>query len=415
MKLTLVQPYYFNIWEALGIGYLGAYCKNQISDIDINFFQAYFDSDDMIVDGCKSSDYVGFSCTSPTFQHGIKLAKRIKEVNPSCKIIFGGNHVSGIPDHIDEKCIDHIVVGEGEKALVKILSKEETDRVVYGYGWELEFYQLPWPDRDLIKNDRTIDLCEKVAGIRSTSFLAHRGCPFRCKYCGEKTISGIRKVRTRSIFDILDEIEFVSKKYQLNFFKFADATFDVSASWVIDFCEQKIRRGIDLPWECMVHANCATEEMIVSLKRANCHQINVGCESGSNRILKKMNKGVTREKIIQVFDWAKQNHLERRSFFILGFPDENYTDIDETSSLISRIAPEVFGATILCPYPGCDLYDHTKFKDVDWSKTDEYSNDFWNTYVFSNSQLKSIQSDLANKYSKELNWHQKQLSGNGHE
>jgi radical SAM superfamily enzyme YgiQ (UPF0313 family) len=410
MKVTLIEPKYFNIWESIGLAYIAAYCKKNFKGaLDVDYFQAYFDDDEEIIRGAKDSDVVGFSCTSPTFGHGLRLARRLKKENPKIRTVFGGFHVSALGDEITDGAIDQIVVGEGEKAFLEIL-EGRTERIVCGES--AEFTELPWPDRDVIRNSRTIELCEKMVGLRITSFQANRVCPFRCRFCAEKTVTGVfnRKtnpVRSRDVVDILDEIEHVAKRYALDRFKFVDATFDTTPEYVIRFCEEKVRRGFGLEWECMIHASTASKEIFPWLKKANCGQINVGCESGSPKILKEMRKGTTVEKIIDVFDWAREAGLERRAFFLLGMPSETKEDILLTEKLVERIRPEVFGVTILCPYPGSDLYDPEKMKEIEWAETDEYSNDFWSTEHFTNSELKAWQKYLTEKFRDSLAWHHK--------
>lgn len=408
MKVTLIQPYYFNIWESIGLAYIGAYCKKKYTGkLELDFFQGYFDKDMDIVEDASKSDVVGFSCTSPTFSHGLRLAEQIKCKNPKTRIVFGGNHVSALKKLIQAPVIDQLVIGEGEQAFLEIL-EGNGDRLIKGRP--VDFSQLPWPDRDLIKNERTIDLCQQMTGKRIASFQANRVCPFHCSYCAEKAMTGIynRKsnpIRSRDVNDLLNEIEFVTQKYKLDAFKFVDATFDTSAEYVISFCKEKIRRNNKLEWECMIHASLASKEMFPWLSKANCRQINVGCESGSSRILKTMKKGVTPEKIINVFDWAKENNIQRRAFFIIGMPEETEEDLRMTEEFAERLMPDVFGVTILCPYPGSDLYDHDSMHSIDWEKTDEYSNDFWRTKHFSNSEMKEWQKRLTEKFRDNLAWH----------
>jgi len=143
------------------------------------------------------------------------------------------------------------------------------------------------------------------------------------------------------------------------------------------------------------------------MKEANCTQINVGCESGSPRILRAMRKGITVDKIIEVFSNAKKYGLSRRAFFNIGMPEEEATDIKLTEKLIEDIAPDVVGVTILCPYPGTGLYDKNKFFDVDWSVTDEYGNDFWRTNNLTNNELKFWQRYLTDRFKENLAWHHK--------
>lgn len=403
MHVTFIQPYYHNIWEALGIAYIGSYCRQHYNgDLSMTFFQGYFDSDDTIVAGCKNTNIVAFSCTSPAITPAKKLAERIKEINPNVKIVVGGWHVTATK--LRPEWADQIVVGEGEKAFLRILEGEDTPIVL---GEKLPFSELPHPDRELIKNYRTVDLCEKMIGKRVLSLQSNRGCPMSCAYCSEVCMTGkfnhtTNPIRSRDPKDVCDELEKLIGIYNLDQFKFVDATFDISEEYVTAFCDEKIRRGITTKWECLVHATFATEKMMQKLREANCTQINVGCESGSPKILRQIRKGVTVEKIQQVFKWAKKYNIGRRAFFILGMPDESLKDIEMTERLADNLDADVIGFTILCPYPGGDFYDPNKHKYIAWDKTDEYGNDFWKSNYLENWELHEWQEYLTKKYKKKL-------------
>lgn len=413
MKITFIQPFYKNTWESMSVGHIASYCKKMCNEkLEYNFFHGNFDSDEDIINGSINSDIVAFTCTSPTFKHGVSLATSIKKKNKKARIVFGGHHVSALAplNAINNDCIDQMVIGEGEQGFLDILNGN-SDRIILGS--KINFNTSPWPDRDLIQNGRTVELCEKMTGVRIASFQANRGCPFRCSFCSERNITGIinrnNPMRNRDVNDVLDEILHVSQELKLNKFKFVDATFDWNAKYVIEFCKQKIERQIPIEWECMIHANTATEEMFEWLKKSQCNQVNIGCESGSPKILKAIRKAVSVEKIEKVFQWAKNNNIHRRAFFLVGVPEETKEDIKLTEELIERISPDYFGVTLLCPYPGSDYYDHQKYKDIDWSNTDEYSNDFWRTPNFTNEELKYWQRYLVDKNKDRLCERQKDL------
>lgn len=403
MKVTFIQPRYHNVWDVLGLGYIIAYCKKHYKgELEINFFQGKFDRDDDIILGTKDSDIVAFSCTSPAYAHGISLATVIKTLNPNVHTVFGGWHPTALPmDVFQEDCVDQVIIGEGEHAMLRILNGERIDIL---QGDRLPLEELPWPDREAIKCHRTVDMAEEMTGYRIGSFQAHRGCPFQCPFCAEKYMTGkLHKtnnpIRTREVSDVLDEIEIVKYNYDIQYFKFVDPTFDVNEDYVIQFCREKIKRKNYLSWEALIHASLATEEMFYWLKKAQCHQVNIGCESGSDAILKDIKKGLTTDILRKVFDWAKAHGVGRRAFFLLGMPNETRKDIELTEKLIDEIKPDVVGFTILCPYPGTEFYDHKIHKDVDWSVTDEYGNDFWRSKELTNSQLKNWQHHLTEKYS----------------
>lgn len=402
MKVTFIQPYYKNIWEALGPGSIIAYAKkHHKGDLEINFYQGHFDDDAEIIEGTKDSDIVAFSCTSPTYAHGLRLASALKNLNPRIHTVFGGWHPSALPGVvINEWCVDQVVIGEGEQIFLGILNGDRTP-VLQGAG---QHYPLEWPDRATVRNDRTVDLCEKMNGRRTASFQCSRGCLVHCAFCSEITMSGKynrsrNPIRSRPFDDVCDEIEAVQRKYDIDYFKFTDATFDINPDHVINFCKTLIDYELNIDWECQIHAGFVQKEEVFEwLKKANCNQINIGCESGSPRILKDIGKGINIKSLINVFEWARKYEIQRRGFFILGMPNEEYQDIQYTEDFIDHVQPDVVGFTILCPYPGSDLYNHDKFKDIDWENTDEYSNDFWSTKYLTNEDLKEVQQYMKNKY-----------------
>jgi len=403
MKITFIQPYYHNTWECLGFAYLISYVKKEYKkEIDINFFHANFDTDEEIINGSLDSDFIFISCTSPCFSHGVNLSRQIKLKNKKVISVFGGWHTTSVNREALIDGVDQVVVGEGEAAILDILNGNR-DKVVLGR--KMNFEELAFPDRKAIKNERTIALCQSINGKRTASFQASRGCPVSCFFCSEKIMTGkfnskTNPIRRRDIDDLCKEILYVSKEYNLDYFKFVDATFDNSADYVIEFCKKKIEYGIDTKWEALIHASFATEEMFYWMKKSGCNQINIGCESGSDKILKDVGKGVNTVILKRAFKWAKDIGIYRRGFFILGMPNETEEDISLTESLIDEIKPDFVGFTILCPYPGCAIYakNPEKYKNIDWKNTDEYSNDFWNTDHFTNNQLKDHQKRLKEKY-----------------
>jgi radical SAM superfamily enzyme YgiQ (UPF0313 family) len=179
---------------------------------------------------------VAFSCTSPVFRPALKLAQSIKEIHPEVRTVFGGFHPSAVPnDCLEEEVVDQVVVGEGEEAFLKILLGEDAPIVQGDTFSELNHI---FPDRNLIQNIRTIDLCEQQTGKRITSFQSVRVCPLRCSFCAERIVTGVYQkqdnpVRERDPGHLLDEIEWTAREYRLDYFKFSDATWNTSIEKVI--------------------------------------------------------------------------------------------------------------------------------------------------------------------------------------
>jgi anaerobic magnesium-protoporphyrin IX monomethyl ester cyclase len=421
MKVSLVHGKYFNSWEALGLGYVGAYLKAQVPGVELDFYQGCFDDDDTIVAGCATSDLVAFSCTTPTFPHAVSIARRLKERNPTSRTVVGGYHPAALPHGSLVDGIDQVVTGEGEAALVDIV-RGNRERIVPGRI--MSFEELPWPDRTLIRNERNIQVSYQDNEKRITSFQSHRACPFMCKYC----LDGFNKVlygnsrkapmRYRPIGDLLDEIEDVTRRYSLDLIKFSDPTWNTDVDWVVDFCREKIKRRCDVPFYPNMHATITSAEMLQLMADANCYQIAVGIESGSPKILKQIGKGTTVATIKRCVAWARSAGIMIRGYFILGMPDETEEDLALTEQLAEELDIDEYGFTILCPYPGTQMYDPVKHRHVEWEHTDEYSNDFWATNTVSNRRLKEWQARLAEKFAHKLTWHNRVLSTHslpGHE
>ena len=407
MKITFITPHFKNIWESLGIGYIVSHLKNHSSvNLDIKCFHGNFDSvQDMIEEGIKS-DVVAFSCTTPTFKEGLRVATIIKKVNPKVCIVFGSWHVTA-DNTLHNDIIDFTILGEGEGSMLALIQSGMVGKYKGTLvGSLLEFDKLHWPDRKVIKQERTLDLCEKMCGERIGSFQSRRGCPLSCVFCAESSMTRTTKVRVRDPEDTLNEVEYVYDKYNITKFKFVDPTWCFPKSAAIDFCNAKIKRGFKLPWECMAHTAFLTKDILKLMKEANCNQINIGVESGSQRLLNEMRKGTTVNRTKKVFKWGKELNLNMRGFFLLGMPTETIESIEETKQLVREIQPDVFGMTILTPFPGSDLYSE-KYKDEDWSKCDEYSCDFWKTENFTNADLVRIQKEFNDEFKDNLVNHQR--------
>jgi len=404
MKVTFISPYYSNIWENIGIGYIISYCKkNYDGDVEFVSMHDNFDRFSDIINSALESDIVAFSCTSPTYSRGISIAKLIKLINPGVHIVFGGWHVTATKTI--ESPVDQIIVGEGERAFLEVMKGNRTP--IISNLDVLSFSELPWPDRVAIRNGRHLDWCEKTYGERIASFQSRRGCPMSCTFCSERLMSN-NNVRIRDPEDTLDEIEYVSKKYRIDRFKFIDPTHGYPKLAAISFCKEKIRRNNRLPWEAMSHAAFITKDILKLMKESGCMQINIGIETADPYILKDIKKGVTIKKIEKVFKWCDEVGLDTRGFFMIGFPNETGKSYKLTKEFIKKIKPKVVGFTILAPYPGNSYYSE-EYKDVDWSKVDEYSNDIWSTKNYTNSELKDTQENFATEFANKLPLHQREV------
>lgn len=214
------------------------------------------------------------------------------------------------------------------------------------------------------------------------------------------------KIRRRGVQNLLDEIEKIVDIYKIDLIKFVDPEVNSSKKWIKEFCRAIIERKLKVEFEANVHAALVDYEMLRLMKMSNFQQINVGVETGSPRIMSGISKQTSIEQVRKVFSWSKELGLERRAYFMLGFPDETVDDIEMTFDLAREIEPDVVGMTMLCPFPGTLYYKNYEGKDIDWSAADEYTNDFHSTRNFSNMELKAIQKRFISEFSGKLCYRQ---------
>jgi radical SAM superfamily enzyme YgiQ (UPF0313 family) len=403
MKIAFFVPEYFNSWIPLNVLSLISFAHHNYSpSLSFKVYMEQFEDKTDIVYGCLDADIVGMTCTTPTYYKCLSLAKFLKSQKPTIKIVLGGWHATVAQP--TDRCFDHIVVGEGEDAFLSILYGNKSRVIV---GARRPFSQLYWPDRRYVPQDKILDVCEEKFGERVFNLQTVRGCKFSCAMCAECHMSR-NDIRIRDPEDALDEIELHNDVYKIDRFITVDPTWAISEKAVEAFCSAKIRRNNKIKWNCMVHAGLATEKMLEDMYLANCDVIMIGCESGNDKIRQSIGKGVTTEKLKKVFKWGKEIGLNRRAFFIVGFPEETKETIEETKQLVDELQPDVVGFTLLAAYPGT-RYWRKEFETVDWSNVDEYSNDFWYTKNFSNNELKIIQNQLVKEFKDKVCWHNKEI------
>lgn len=189
-----------------------------------------------------------------------------------------------------------------------------------------------------------------------------RGCPNRCAFCSwPKTLMGT-KYRYRSVDNVLDEFEYIVKELpEVNEIFIEDDTFTVNKKRVLDFCRKYVQNNLNIAWSCNARATLDYETM-KEMKRANCRLLICGYESGSDEILKNINKGITVNQIKSFAKNARKAGLLVHGDFIIGLPGDTKETIEMTKKVIREVKPDILQVLIPQPIPGTDLYDWCKNK-----------------------------------------------------
>ncbi|MCJ7713635.1 B12-binding domain-containing radical SAM protein, partial [Candidatus Bathyarchaeota archaeon] len=255
---------------------------------------------------------VGITCSSASYPVCVESAKAIKEVLPHCKIVVGGWHPSYVPESmLKHPEIDYVIMGEGEHAMVELANcilnnlnekaisnipglafrkKQEITKNPQKFISDLD--EIPFLARHLL----TIDSYEReipflnVKPVDTMNIV--RGCPFKCAFCETRRLWG-PGCRAFSPRRVVDEIEYMANNFGTKGIYFLGDNFTINKKRTTELCEQIRKLKKDIDWVCDTRADMISQDLLRSLKNAGCKTIWFGVESGSPRILEKINKGIT--------------------------------------------------------------------------------------------------------------------------
>jgi len=340
---------------------------------------------------------IGISCMSVHANFVKELSKKIKE-KYNIPIIVGGIHPTALP----QKSLDYwpdvdiLVRGEGEITLSEIMAGkplEKIDGIAYRkkenikLNKEREFISdldvLPFPARHLLPDLKKYSLGFDWEGRKPAAMIfSSRGCPFSCIYCASK-IMWKQRLRLRSARNVLNEIDFLVKKYGTKEILFYDDHFVFNKKRLREICMGLIKRNYDLTWGCMSRVDCFDLETALLMKKSGCHMISFGVESGSQTVLDHMEKRVQVDSIIKAFDICKKAGICTKASFIFGAPGETRDTIKDTQNVIRRINPDYIWLFIMTPMPGTKLYklhEESGIASEEWSMYDQTTyNRFYGT------------------------------------
>src|SRR3989344_1522577 len=330
-----------------------------------------------------NAPYVGFTCLSAEFYCVTRMIKKVRDLGYKGTVIVGGHHPTFYPDDFlyEGTPVDFCVLGEGEVTLYELIEGLENGKdpaAIHG----LCFYNgkkittaprrviedlsiLPMPAYHLL--DMSFYTMPRTSIIRYSIFSGidvqtTRGCPCNCTYCGNPTLWEVhhynKRFRCRPISKVLDEIEHLYREYRIDSFFVNDDSFTTSNARVKEFCDGLKSRKLDhLIWGIQTGVNIFTEQMAEAIAGAGCVQAEFGVESGSQRILNLMKKGITVQQVERAFSICRKHKLRSFANFIINTPTETREDLTATIGLAKRIKATHYGFFVTVPLLGTEIYE----------------------------------------------------------
>jgi len=389
VKIALVFPRtrYPSGQPPLGILSLAAYVRDKDPAVEIDVIDPTFARrplqmmrDQLLA---KAYDLVGVSVMTSMLNEAIYASRIAREAPNRPMVVWGGPHPTVLPEEaIAHDSVDVIALGEAEETLHELVAAggdpEGIDGLWYKRDGQVirnpprmpihDLGALPHPARDLIDMDAYAkawySLTAASPELRGTSVIASRGCPFSCTYC-QPTLDQLfgHHLRRRPVAHVMDELRELREVYHLDAFMLEDDTFIAHNHWALEFAHELQASRLDFQWGCNVRADLVVKgpHLMEEMVRAGLVQVNMGIESGTQRILDEIyDKQITVEEVREAVAICRSLGLRIGGYFMLGAPTETLREVIHTIEYAARLRIDEAAFNVTTPLPGTYLWDKTR-------------------------------------------------------
>ena len=377
MKLLLIEPFgetnKIRKLVPVGIPYLAAMvikAGHETHGLNANYLNMSVpDGIDHIIKTVREGDFdvvgMGGLCMSLPYQ--IEVFNRLNELDKKPVLVAGGNMFTSEPDFcMQEFGVDYGIFGEGEIPFLKLLDAIENESDVklidglYHRDGDIvrstripgevidDLDTMPFPVYDLFYSD---DVIREQASL---SVYTSRSCPFNCSFCYHPAGS---RYRRRSVENVISEIKYMYDRYGITSYFFGDELFLVEHEWVLAFCDKLEKLPFLKAWSCQTRASHVDPVLLKRIKKAGCRHVRVGLESGSDTVLKSMNKKTSRKDNIRAVNNIRAAGIQVDGGIIMGDFAETRETMQETVDFVKKvnIVPNQ-GINFVTPFPGSDIW-----------------------------------------------------------
>ena len=378
VRVTLVYPFFKPMYDnsifrfpPLGLGYIAASLRKH--DVEVDLVDCTFLTREEAIAKVKrfKPQIIGFYSMFSMKKTSMDMALSLRK---DCDLSVVGGPLPTLDPLSYLDVFDVVVVGEGEEAMVEVAECYEkgadfsgVQGIVYKDNGEAKFASprgfvedldlLPFPSRDFFDNEAYKRHYVKRFGYSISPLITSRGCPFSCDFCSRPVFG--QSFRVRSAVNVVDEVEeIVGLGYDRVWF--ADDCFTLNREQVVGVCDEVVRRGLRVGWECLSRVDTMNREVAAKMRVAGCVRVFFGIESGTDRVLGLMRKQITVEQARKAVYVAKEAGLQVGAFFIVGYPGESDESVLGTVRFASGLPLDYLSFTLPYPIPGTALFERVK-------------------------------------------------------
>ncbi len=374
----------------LGILYICSHLRKQGFDVDV--FDSTF---------ATKNDLLSYLQSTPPSVLGVyanlMTRGKVVEILDAAKqsgwtTVVGGPEPGAYVTEYLSHGADVVVLGEGEITLQELLPALDqglTDALsaVQGIAFRTsageihataprpqiaDLDQQPWPARESVDIDRYLRTWRDAHGKGSVSIITARGCPYRCRWCSHQVFGMTHRRRKADL--VVNEVEHLLYRYSPDMMWVADDVFTINHSWLRTYGGEMKRRNLRIPFECISRADRLNEEVADQLAALGCFRLWIGSESGSQRVLDAMERGVKVEQVQKAVEMCRARGIQTGMFLMWGYEGEELQDIEDTIAHVKRTNPDVFFTTLAYPIKGTRYYREVQDRVVnsrEWADTSD--------------------------------------------
>jgi radical SAM superfamily enzyme YgiQ (UPF0313 family) len=366
-ELQIMKPY-----PPLGILYICSHLRKK--GLSAEVFDSTFSSRQQLWDLLRQGppSVLGIYANLMTRPNVVEILHVARE--SGWRTVVGGPEPSAYVNEYLAAGADVVVIGEGEitlEELVPALQSQSVENLdqIDGIAFKgsngsvirtkprdqiKNIDTQPWPARESIDMARYVEVWRQHHGMGSVSLITARGCPYHCRWCSHEVFG--KTHRRRKPASVAEELEWLINRYQPEMAWMADDVFTIHHGWLFEYANELKRRGLKLPFECISRADRLNLEVVETLAGMGCFRVWIGSESGSQRILDAMERGVTVEQVQTAVALCRSAGIQTGMFLMWGYEGEDLSDIEATVEHVKKTDPDIFFTTVAYPIKGTPYF-----------------------------------------------------------
>ncbi len=366
-ELQIMKPY-----PPLGILYICSHLRQK--GVKAEVFDSTFSSRQELWDLLKKGppSVLGVYANLMTRSNVIEILRVAKECG--WQTIVGGPEPGAYVKEYLTAGADVVVIGEGEVTLEELVPALQSGNAdnwhqIDGIAFRAQDGSVvrtkpreqiknidtqPWPARESIDMARYVEVWREHHGMGSVSLITARGCPYHCRWCSHEVFGKTHRRRTPA--SVADELQFLVSRYQPQMAWMADDVFTIHHGWLFQYAAELKQRGLKVPFECISRADRLNRQVVDTLADMGCFRVWIGSESGSQRILDAMERGVTVEQVQTAVALCRSAGIQTGMFLMWGYEGEELSDIEATVEHVKKTDPDIFFTTVAYPIKGTPYF-----------------------------------------------------------